>query len=111
VEGARVEEKAEARADIGRAQVGDVAFDEAHLDASLGRVGARPLKRLLDELDGRYLPAASGEPDRPDPAAGAEVERRPVRRAPCLLGSDSAASLSLNSGCVAASSQGWKPIR
>ena len=62
--------------DTRRLQGGDVAMDEAHLDAGLADPGAGALQGLLHKVDPRDLPAALRELDAPDPAARAEIQGR-----------------------------------
>ena len=88
MEGAGVEHQPEARADVRLPQRRHVAAHETHLDAGLVDPLAGAAQGLLDDVDAGHLPAALGELDAPDRAAGAEVERRAVGRlAPGLLAS------------------------
>jgi len=71
-----VQDQPEAMTNTRRLQGGDVAMDEAHLDAGLADPGAGALQGLLHTVDPRDLPAALRELDAPDPAARSEIQCR-----------------------------------
>lgn len=80
MKGSRAQEQSEVGANAAfpnRCHVGPNEFD---LHALGVHSLAGSLQGLVDEIDTRDLPASFRQLDGPDPAARAEVERRPVRR-------------------------------